>query len=394
MTPTRRDFVRTGIAAAGALAAAGSPDVVLAASHDGSPTTAPSAHGGLAPRPHPLRILMLGGTSFLGPHMIAYALGRGHSVTTFTRGRTQPSIHRRLFDDVEALIGDRNEGLDALRGREWDVVIDNSGRQVEWATEAATELRDRVGTYVYTSSTGVYYPYLGDRIGEDTEVLLEIPNGMTEEEAPEYGYGVMKARSEAEVRRIFGVDRTIVVRPTYIMGPADPTNRFTYWPVRLERGGEVLVPGRADDPVQFIDVRDVSEWTIRLAENGTTGTFNAAGPGSAMGMHRFVHAAQAAFSSPTDFVYIDDTDFLAEHGVRFAIPWIPPVGNNYGSARADISRAVANGLTFRPLAESARDIVEWWHSDAVDDEQRDRLMRPESLMGRESDVIAAWRRRG
>lgn len=388
MTPTRRDFIRAGIAAGGTLAANGALPAIASATD-----TASTRQGPLEPS-HPLRILILGGTSFLGPHMIAYALGRGHSVTTFTRGQTEPTIHRRLFREVESLIGDRNVGLDALRGREWDVVIDNSGRNVEWATAAAMELRDRVGTYVYTSSTGVYYPYLGDLIGEDTDVLMEIPGGMTEEEAPEYSYGVMKAQSEAEVRRIFGADRTIVVRPTYIMGPADPTNRFTYWPVRLERGGDVLVPGQASDPVQFIDVRDVSEWMIRLAETGTTGTFNAAGPGSAMGMHRFVHAAQAAFSAPTDFVYVDDPDFLAEHRVRFAIPWIPPVDNNYGSARTDISRAVANGLTFRPLAQSVRDIVEWWHSDAVGDEQRDRLHRPQSLMGREADVIAAWRSRG
>lgn len=394
MTPTRRDFLRTGLAAGSALAASGSLSPADAALARTAAPPAPLASGsGSDAAPHPLRILILGGTSFLGPHMISYALGRGHTVSTFTRGQTEPTVHRELFREVESIVGDRDESLDPLRGREWDVVIDNSGRKVEWATAAATELRDRVGTYVYTSSTGVYYPYLGELIGEDTDVLTEIPDGMTEEEAPEYGYGVMKARSEAEVRRIFGEDRTIVVRPTYIMGPADRTNRFTYWPVRLERGGEVLVPGHADDPVQYIDVRDVSEWTIRLAENNTTGTFNAAGPAAPMGMRRFVHAAQGAFSAPTDFVYIDDADFLAEHRVRFAIPWIPPVGNNYGSARADISRALANGLTFRPLAESCRDIIEWWHSSAVDDEQRERLMRPESLMGREADIISAWRAR-
>ncbi len=343
--------------------------------------------------PHPMRILILGGTAFLGPHIVAYALGRGHSVTTFTRGRTEPTVHRGLFRHVEPLVGDRSEGLDALAGRSWDVVIDNSGQRVEWATQAAEALRDRVESYVYTSSTGVYYPYLGDSISEDTELVMEVPVGADGEASREYSYGVMKARSEAEVRRIFGEDRAIIVRPTYIMGPGDRTHRFTYWPVRLERGGEVMVPGKADDPVQYIDVRDVAEWMVRLAETRTAGTFNTAGPAAPMTMHRFVHAAQGAFSAPTTFVPIDDYAFLAEHGVGYRIPWIPPVGNNYGSARADISRALANGLTFRPLAESVRDTFEWWDSGAVPADQQARLTGPESVMGREAEIIAAWRRR-
>lgn len=376
---TRRDFIRTGARAA--LVAPLLPDATERVGRADGPTG------------HPLRILILGGTAFLGPHMVAYALQRGHSVTTFTRGRTEPNVHRRLFNDVESLIGDRDVGLDALAGRSWDVVIDNSGRQVEWATEAATALRDRVETYVYTSSTGVYFPYLGDSIDESTPVAMEVPEGIDDGDAGSYGYGVMKARSEEEVRRIFGEDRSIIVRPTYIMGPGDRTHRFTYWPIRLERGGEVLVPGRAEDPVQYIDVRDVAEWMIRLAEHQDAGTFNAAGPAAPMGMHRFVHATQGAFSAPTTFVPIDDYDFLFSQRVRFRIPWIPPIGNNYGSARADISRALDHGLTFRPLAESARDIQTWWTSGAVPSDEQERLTGPDSVMGREADIIAAWRSR-
>lgn len=378
---TRRDFIRSG-----AHAAIGAPLLPLTLS--ATERAAPVLSAG-----HPLSILILGGTAFLGPHMIAYALQRGHTVTTFTRGRTEPNVHRNLFSQVESLIGDRDEGLGALDGRSWDVVIDNSGRRVEWATEAAEALRDRVGMYVYTSSTGVYYPYLGDSIDESTDVLMEVPEGIDERDAGTYGYGVMKARSEAEVRRIFGEDRSIVIRPTYIMGPGDRTHRFTYWPVRLARGGEVLIPGKADDPVQYIDVRDVAEWAVRLAENERAGTFNAAGPGAPMGMHRFVHAAQAAFSAATTFVPIEDYDFLFEHRVRFGIPWIPPLGNNYGSARADISHALANGLTFRPLAESVRDTYAWWDSGAVPAEEQEQLTGPDSVMGREADIIAAWRSR-
>jgi 2'-hydroxyisoflavone reductase len=307
---------------------------------------------------------------------------------------TEPTVHRRLFAHVESLIGDREDDLEALRGRRWDVVIDNSGQQVQWTRDTAELLRDSADLYVYTSSTGVYYPYLGSDIREDTELVLEVPPGINEEQQMEYGYGVMKANSEIEARRIFGDDRTIVVRPTYIMGPADRTNRFSYWPVRLAKGGEVLVPGRGDDPVQYIDVRDVAEWMIRLAENQTIGTFNCAGPPSATGMHRFVYGAHAAFSSAASFVMIPDYDFLLEHQIPYVIPWIMPTGDNYGSARVNIDLAVANGLTFRPLADSVQDIHEWWYSDAVTEERRMRMVSGErSLMAREADVIAAWRAR-
>jgi 2'-hydroxyisoflavone reductase len=373
--PGRRDFLGTSLRAGAALAALGP----LGLGSD------------LGPR-HPLNILILGGTSFLGPHQIAYALGRGHSISIFTRGRTEPTVHQRLFNDVEHLIGDREGDLSALRGRSWDAVIDNSGRQVEWATEAAELLRDRVDLYLYTSSTGVYYPYLGADITEDTEVVLDVPAGIDEEQFAEYDYGVMKARSELEVRRVFGEARTIVVRPTYIMGPADRTDRFTYWPVRLSLGGEVLVPGRPDDPVQYIDVRDVSHWMIRLIESRTAGTFNAVGPASTTGVQAFVHGAHAAFSTAAEFTSVPDYAFLSEHGVNYAIPWIPPLGNNFGTARASLSRAVANGLTFTPLAESVRDIQEWWHSGVVPEERRVRMETDaRSLMAREPQILAAWR---
>ena len=208
----RRKFVTNTLGAATAVTALG-PTALEAAAFE---RTA-SASG---PR-HPLNILILGGTSFLGPHQIAYAMNRGHSITTFTRGQTQPTVHQRLFEEVEHLTGDRDSDLSALRNRRWDAVIDNSGQRVEWATEAAELLRDSVDVYLYTSSTGVYYPYLGEDIDESTDVAMEVPEG--EEENGAYTYGVMKARSEAEVRRIFGDDRAILVRPTYIFGPADRT---------------------------------------------------------------------------------------------------------------------------------------------------------------------------
>lgn len=372
---TRREFLAWGGAAALAAAA---PGRLLA-----------------GPASHPLRILILGGTSFLGPHQVAYALGRGHSVSTFTRGRTTPSVHAALFRDVEELIGDRSSDLDALRGRQWDAVIDNSGSRVEWTRDTARLLADGARTYLYTSSTGVHYPYLADDITEASPVSMDWPPGVESGDDGSLDYAVMKARSEREALEAFGPDRTIVVRPGYMVGPADRTNRFAYWPVRLARGGTILVPGKADDPVQWIDVRDVAEWMIRLVEQEAAGTYDAVGPASETGMHRFVHGAQAAFSAPADFVAVDDYDFLSEHGVGYVVPWIMPTGNNYGSARIRPIRAVEHGLTYRPLADTVRDFHAWWQSDAVPDERREGLVSdPRSLMAREAEILRAWAARG
>lgn len=346
-----------------------------------------------SPASHPLRILILGGTSFLGPQQIAYALGRGHSVTTFTRGRTVPTTHRRLFDHVESLVGDRENNLEALKGRQWDAVIDNSGHRVHWTTATAELLKDQVDLYLYTSSTGVYYPYLGNDIEEDTLLNMVVPDGITEVQQLEYGYGVMKAGSEKEARRIFGDDRTIVVRPTYMMGPGDRTDRFTYWPLRLRQGGRIMVPGPSD-PVQYADVRDIAEWMIRLIEHRKIGTFNGAGPASRTSMMQFVHGAHAAVSSAAEFITVDDHDFLASRGIHDAVPWIMPTGENYGSARVNNTHGISNGLTFRPLAESIRDILEWWDSGVIAPERVDALVSSDtSLMQRESSLLREWESR-
>lgn len=367
---TRRDFVKTTAAAGGVLALG-------------------IGHTACAQSPPPLNVLILGGTSFLGPHLIKYALERGHSISTFTRGRTQPSIHRELYTYVEQLIGDRDNDLTSLEGRTWDVVIDNSGRRVEWTRESAQLLKDSAQTYIYTSSTGVYLPYLGSDITEDTEVLLEDPPEVPEDRRP--SYGVMKVLSETEARNAFGEDRTIVVRPTYIVGPADTSNRFPYWPVRMDRGGEALVPGKANDPVQFIDVRDLTEWMVRLGERQASGTFNVAGPASPMGMYDFADTVHRAVESLATLVYVDDYDFLLEHNLRFAVPWLMPTEDYVGSARINNQRAIANGLTFRSLEQITRDVLKWWNSDAIDDERRQRLVSdPRSLMAREAEILAAW----
>ncbi len=340
----------------------------------------------------PLKILILGGTSFLGPHQIAYALERGHEITTFTRGKTKPTVHTELFANVEALIGDRENDLNALKGRKWDAVIDNSGYRVKWTKATAELLKENVGNYLYTSSTGVYYPYLSSDIKESTALVLDVPSDIDENQSMEYNYGVMKAKSEIEATLSFGKDRTIVVRPTYMMGPGDKTDRFTYWPIRLSRGGDILIPGKADDPVQYIDVRDVAEWMIRLIESKNAGTYNAVGPPSSTGMNAFVYGAHAAFNSMATFHKIPDYAFLMKHNIPYAIPWIMPTGDNFGSAQVNNQMGISNGLVFRPLANSVADIHAWWHSGVVSKERQQQLIAgPKSLMAREKDVLLAWK---
>ncbi len=342
--------------------------------------------------PAPLKILILGGTSFLGPHQIAYAIDRGHSISTFTRGRTVPTIYKEYFEKVEELIGDRENNLEALENRRWDAVIDNSGQRVAWTKSTAELLKDHVGLYLYTSSTGVHYPYLENDLKEEHPPVLAMPEGITDEVIQlEYRYGVMKANSEIEARKAFGDDRTIVVRPTYMSGPADRTNRFIHWPVRLSRGGKTLLPGKATDPVQYIDVRDVAEWMIRLIEEKKTGTFHAVGPEHPQTMHGFADEAATVFSTDTRFVNIDDYEFLKKHGIYELIPWILPEGNNLGSATINNRRGLENGLTLRPVRETVKDTYDWWYSDAITQEQRDKFEKnPEGVLARESAIIDEW----
>ncbi len=375
---SRRAFISTSIKVGASLSMLGSPLISK----------------GLSFQSRHLKILILGGTSFLGPHQIAYAMGRGHSISTFTRGRTKPTLHQELFKDVEQLIGDREDDLEALKNRKWDAVIDNSGRRVKWTKDTSELLRDNVERYLYTSSTGVYYPYLNSDIKEETKLVLKVPGDIDETQKMEYGYGVMKANSEIETVKGFGLERSIIVRPTYMMGPGDRTDRFTYWPVRLSKGGEVLVPGKSSDPVQYIDVRDVAAFMIQLIENKIVGTFNAVGPVSPTAMEAFVYGAHAAFSSKASFTIIDDYEFLTSQNVPYAIPWIMPTGDNFGSARVNNTRAIKNGLIFTPLAQSVYDIEKWWNSDVVTPERREKMYSgSESLMSREKAILTAWKQR-
>lgn len=341
-----------------------------------------------------LKILILGGTSFLGPHQIAYALKRGHEVSTFTRGKTVPKIHKKLFSKVEKLIGDRENNLEALKNRKWDVVIDNSGRRTKWTEDTAQLLKDQVGYYMYTSSISVFYPFTGDDFSENRPLVTEIPQDATEQEKGNYEYGVMKATSELATIDAFGPERSIIVRPTLIVGPGDSTDRFPYWVARLEKGGDIIIPGSRDEVIQYIDVRDLAEWMIRLLENKAAGIYNGSGPGFDMTTNAFVHGIHASFNSPVNYIQIDDLDFLQENGIIGIQPWVIQLPAYAGMSKSENSKAIEAGLTFRPLSETVQATKEWWYSDAVTQERRDNILTGErSFMNREKGILEKWRNR-
>ena len=342
----------------------------------------------------PLKILILGGTSFLGPHQISYALDRGHQVTIFTRGKTQPKIHKSIFDRVEKLVGDREDNLEALKGRKWDAVIDNSGRKVKWTEDTANLLKDNVNIYLYTSSISVYYPFTGSDFSEDRTLVTKVPENVSPQDKGTYEYGVMKANSEIATINSFGVDRSIIVRPTLIVGPGDRTDRFPYWVARLEKGGNIIIPGKSNEVVQYIDVRDLAEWMIRLIETKSAGTFNGSGPGFSMSTNAFVHGIHSSFNSPVTYTQIDDVDFLVENGLTGIQPWVVQLPKYAGMSKSENQKAIESGLTFRPLSETVEDTHQWWYSDAVSEERRENLLNgSRSLMKREAGILENWNNR-
>ena len=383
---SRRKFIKKGTLASLAIPILGSSLLSCQSNEKKEPDTSQGSN-------KKLNILILGGTSFLGPHQIAYAISRGHNVSTFTRGKTIPTINTEAFKHVEQLIGDRKDNLKALENRKWDVVIDNSGRQVQWTKDTAQLLKDNVGLYMYTSSTGVYFPYKGSHITEDTKLILKMPEGLTEDQAYEQEYGVMKGNSELAAINAFGKERSIIVRPTYMIGPGDKTNRFVHWPLRLKKGGEVLVPGKKDDLVQYIDVRDVAEWYIRLAENKQFGTYNAAGPKETQTIKQFVTEAAKAFDVESSFTLVDDYEFLKSNNLFFAIPWLMADGDHYGSARIAHQKAMQTGLTYRPLLDTIKDTYNWWTSTAVDQDRKEKYHNnTQTLINREKELLISWKK--
>ena len=337
----------------------------------------------------PLRILILGGTGFTGPYQVRYALSRGHKVTTFNRGKTHPG---ELPNEVEQLIGDRNGQLDALKGRKWDIVIDNPTTLPAWVRDAAQILKGNVERYVFISTVSVY---ADTNNGVDETALLAKYDGPdaykeTLEAMKASGYktyGPLKTLSEKETEEWFP-GKTLIIRPGLIVGPRDETDRFTYWPVRIDRGGEVLAPGTSGDPVQFIDARDLAEWTIRMVENRETGIYNATGPTKPLGIGNMLDEIKGALRSDAKFTWLP-AEFLKQQKVEAWSDMPVWAGDELGLARTKIDRARAKGLTFRPLAETARDTLAWFKSLPQDRQSKLHAgLTPE----RETEVLATWKK--
>lgn len=342
----------------------------------------------------PMKILILGGTGFTGPFQVRYALARGHQVTVFNRGKTHPG---ELPKEAEQLIGDRNGQLDALKGRKWDVVIDNPTTLPVWVRDAAQILKGNVDRYVFISTISVYSDnskpgmdetgplakYEGEDAMKETSATLRASN---------FGlYGPLKVQSEKEAEKWFP-GKTLVIRPGLIVGPGDESDRFTYWPVRIERGGEILAPGNPTDPVQFIDARDLAEWTVRMVEQGTTGIFNATGPAKKLTMGGMLDGIKAVANPQARFTWVD-AKFLEEQKVSpwGDMPvWVPPVGESAGFAEVSIKRALDKGLTFRSLSDTTRATLEWFKKQSAERQAKLRAgIKPE----REKEVLAAWHAR-
>lgn len=345
-----------------------------------------------APAPRPLRILILGGTGFIGPHQVRYALARGHKLTLFNRGRNP----KDWPGQVEELTGDRNTGdLASLKGRTWDVCIDNPTTLPFWVRDAGAILKGQVGHYIFVSTLSVYSDNRAS--GQDENAALFKYQGTEEEVMKETQesvrknmgnlYGPLKARSEKEAETWFpGI--TTIVRPGLIVGPGDETDRFTYWPVRLDRGGDVLAPGDGKDAVQFIDARDLSEWMIRLAEMKAFGIFNAMGPASELSMGKMLADIGAAIKSKATLHWAP-ADFLEKQKVSAwsDMPvWIPSVGEDAGFSRRSNKRALAKGLTFRPMSQTAPDTLAYFKSLPAD---RQAAMKAGLKPEREKEVLAA-----
>ncbi len=368
MHATRRTFLRTSTAAA-ALGLSGLAHASLRRGEDA-----------VQPAEQPLRILILGGTGYLGPHFVRRATARGHTVTLFNRGRTNP----HLFPELEKLVGDRDGDLEALRGHTWDAVVDTSGyvpRIVGLSAELAHELGVR--QYLFVSTISVYRDFPGEDIDEQSAVATIEDESV--ETVDNRTYGALKALCEQTVEKTFGEGAT-VVRPGLISGPGDPTDRFTYWPVRVSRGGEILAPDNPDHTVSFIDVRDLAAFMVHLLEQRTPGTFNADGPAAPVPMGELLAACGRAAGIEPELTWVP-TDFLAQEGVHpwAHMPmWIPPPEGAERCPFVSRQRAIDAGLTFRPPVDTARDTLEWWGA------QPERPLRAGLPAARETEVLAAW----
>lgn len=326
-----------------------------------------------------MRILVLGGTRFLGRHFVSCARERGHEVTLFNRGRTNPELHA----GIERITGDRDGGLDVLAGRTWDAVVDPAGYFPRIVGASARALRGAAKRYLFVSSISVYAEPIP--VGaEESSPVARIADTTVEEITGET-YGALKALCEEAVCEAWG-DRATVVRPGLIVGPDDTTDRFPYWPRRMARGGEVLAPGSPEAPTQMIDVRDLAAFMVRLLEGDVGGTFNATGPATKLTMGECLSRVNAAVGGGAKLTWVSE-EFLKSHDVQ---PWLQmPLWLHAADQSLDtvsVARAIAAGLTYRSLEDTARDTLAWERALVSDA----RPASPTLTAEREAQVLAAW----
>lgn len=392
---SRRDFLITTSAVAGWLSL---PGCARLATHD----------AGTRGAGRPLEILILGGTGFLGPHFVEAARAKGHKLTLFNRGKSNPTrFSGEEFKDLEQLRGDRKNDLSALAGeRRWDAVLDTSAYFPADVTLSARLLAKRVDRYVIISSISVYAD--NSTPGADERAAVStMPDTDAATEITGENYGPLKALSEqAAERELPG--RATVIRPGLIVGPGDNTDRFTYWPARAARGGEILAPGSAKDPTQFIDVRDLASFILHAIETGAAGVFNADAPPGAISMGPLLAACQLAGTRANDIQCIRapcpqppeasstvtwvPADFLEGEKVSAwqDMPvWIPPTGEYAGFGQRSTAKAQAAGLTYRPLQQTVDDTLQWWLTLP---EARRAAPKAGLSPAREAAVLEAWHR--
>ena len=365
MLPTRRSFV-SSLAAGCAMAGVGP----AAAFHLGSPRA--------------LKILVLGGTAFLGPPFVRGAVAKGHTVTLFNRGKTNPG----LFSDLEQLRGDREKGeLDALKGRQFDAIVDTSG-YVPGHVEATAKMFGETAKHYQFISTISVYGSFGERpdtIEETTAVSTvendEVKGVNTIRQAMPF-YGAVKARCEAAAEAAMP-GRVSTIRPGLIVGPGDPSDRFAWWPVRIDRGGEVLAPGDQDGHVQFVDVRDLAAWMLHVVEQSIFGVYNVTGFAGRVSMSEVLGACKCATANAATLTWASE-EFLAENKVKpwSEMPlWIPRAGRSVVAN----ARAVSKGMKFRPIGDTVRDTLQWAKT-----ERGDKPWRTGLPAERETELLGKW----
>ncbi len=390
MTTDRRTFIKSVSAVGGAIGLGSLPKIALGE----APPPAPElTRPPVTKAPTPLNILILGGTGFTGPEQVDYALARGHRVTLFNRNKTRPDFFKGKVH--EELVGDLNGDCSALEGKKFDVVLDNPTTFPAWVRNAAKYLAGNVKHYIFISTTSTYSDQSIIGLDENSPVH-QMPADLdaytlNPQHASQY-YGPLKVRAEQEAAKLYpGI--TTVIRPCLIVGPLDRTDRFTWWPARIEQGGEVLAPDKPENPCQFIDSRDLAEFMVRMAEAREFGLFNAIGPDKPMTFADFLYGVKAVTTAGAHFTWVP-WEFLQAQQVRpwrHMTVWQPPYGATAGYQRRNAAKAIAKGLTFRPLAVTAKDTLDW-HKTRPAKEQEATLAGEINGIGlkREAEVLAAW----